>query len=149
MNRHVTPGEELGGVDQAPVDVFERLAAVADAGQVAAADFDFLGGGLAGQHAEVKRAQGGAVVGGRAEDLAQDGPGPGLGPVVDQRAIHQEQGLGNRAQDVVVGDRGIDAEEPIEEQPWSARSLQRRRLSCRPATASPAASAAFLAAPLV
>ena len=57
------PGEELGGVDQAPVDVFKCLATVADAGEIAAADFDFVRRGLAGQNAKVECAQGRALVG--------------------------------------------------------------------------------------
>ena len=48
------PGDELGRIDQAPVDVLERLAAVADGGQVPAADLDLLRRGLAGEHAEVQ-----------------------------------------------------------------------------------------------
>ena len=80
------------------------------------------------------------------EDLAQHGPRPGGGPAVDQRAVHHEQGLGDGAQDVVVGDRGIDPEEPIEGHPRAAPAacgaglLARRR-------GSPAASTAFFAAP--
>ncbi len=52
----LAPGQELGRVDQAPVDVFKRFRRIADRHHVLAANFNFLSGGLARQHPHVQRA---------------------------------------------------------------------------------------------
>ena len=72
----------------------------------------------------------------------------GLGAVVDQGAVHQEQGLGNRAHHVFVGDRGIDAEETVDQQSRPTRALDGAGFLATCAV-SPVAAAAFLDAPLV
>ncbi len=115
-----TPGEELGGVDQAPVDIFERLAPVADTGKIPATDFDLVSRGLSGQNAKIECTEGSALVGCGVQDLAQDRAGLGLGSIIDQGAIHQEQGLGDCPHDVVVGNGRIDSEQAIEKQPLAA-----------------------------
>ena len=113
-----------------------------------AADLDLLGRGVSGQDAEIERIQRGPVIGGDGEDLAQDIPGPGGGPAVDHRAIHQEEGLRDRAQDILVGDGRVDSEESLERDARAAAPHEAAAFF--PAgTGRPAASAAFLPATLV
>ena len=127
-----TPGEELGRIDQAPVDVFKCLAAITDAGDVTSADFDFMGRRLPGQDAKVDARR---VPCARWAPCSRISPRtvPGLAcsSAVDQGAIHQEQGLRNRAQHVVVGNGGIDSEQAVKEQPLAAGTCGRPRPSCR------------------
>ena len=47
----------------------------------------------------------------------EHGPVAGLDSPVDHRAVHQEEGLGDRAEDVVVGRGGVDAEDEFEPGP--------------------------------
>ena len=75
--RGLAPGQELGGVDQAPVNVFECLAAIADAREIAAADLDFVRRGLARQNANIERAERRTLVGRRGAGFRPE-PLPGL-----------------------------------------------------------------------
>src|SRR6516162_2666161 len=68
--------DELGGGDQAPEDVLERLAAVANGVDVAAAGLHFFGSRVAGEDAEVEIVERHAVVGRGGQDVAKDRPGP-------------------------------------------------------------------------
>ena len=77
------------------------------------------------------------------EHFAQDGAGASRNAVVDDRAVHQEEGLGNGAHDVFIGDRGIDAEEAVEEQPGASLAHGARPAFLPACEASPAASAAL------
>ena len=118
---------------------------VADLGDVLRAGLDLLGVGLPRQDAEVEGIQRGARVRRGRQDLAEHGPRPGLGPVWIERAVHEEEGLGNRPQDLVVGDRRIDAEEGVEEDPGAVtRTALAWPFAAPGAPPSPAASAAFL-----
>src|SRR5262249_61947933 len=80
------PGDELGRIDQAPVNIFEPLAEIADGAQIMSADLGLFRRGWPGEDAEVEGVHCGVLVGRRGKDLAQDGPGPRLGPVLDHRA---------------------------------------------------------------
>ena len=64
---------------------------------------------------------------------------------VDLRAVHQEEGLRDRAQDVVVGGRGIDAEEGVERGSAGRRSGRIALALGRPRRPSGPRRAAFLA----
>src|SRR5262249_42195823 len=89
---------------------------------IVAADLELVGGWLPGQHTQVKSSERSAFVGGGAEDFSEHRSWSRLRPIRDERAIHQEQGLGNCPHHVFVGNRRIDAEEPVEKHPRSARA---------------------------
>src|SRR5271166_3622369 len=118
----LTPGDELGRVDECPVNVFKDFDAVAHLAHVGSAGFHFFRVGLSRQDPKVKGVQGGPIVGRGRQDLAQHGPWPGLSPVVDHRAVHQEKSLEYRTHDVIVRDRGIDAKECVECGPRSTQT---------------------------
>src|SRR5271157_6546126 len=118
----LTPGDEFSRVDECPVNVFKDFDAVTHFVHVGRAGCDFLRVGLSRQDSKIKGVQGGPIVRRGRQDLAQHGPWPGLGPVVDHRAVHQEKRLAYRAHDVIVGDGGVDAKECVECGPRSAEA---------------------------
>src|SRR5271157_790254 len=118
----LTPGDEFSRVDECSVNVFKDFDAVAHLGHVGGAGFHVLRVGLSRQDPKIEGVQGGPIVRRGCQDLAQHGPRPGLSPVVDHRAVHQEKRLGYRAHDVIVGDGGVDSKECVECGPRSAQA---------------------------